>query len=103
MCQTWVQGCLEAVLSSRAIQPRLRSAILREAHVPWYKKFNWYSFALYRYKACWPAEHWLRLSSDCPSIKIELCRSTMSFGAFRLPLPSALTSMRATIVLLAPY
>ncbi|CAE7726862.1 unnamed protein product [Symbiodinium sp. CCMP2592] len=28
----------------------LRSAIMREAHVPWYKKFNWYSFALYRYK-----------------------------------------------------
>lgn len=33
---------------------RLRSLILRQARptsVPWYKKFNWYSFALYRYKA----------------------------------------------------
>lgn len=32
---------------------RLRSLILRQAKptsVPWYKKFNWYSFALYRYK-----------------------------------------------------
>eukprot|EP00434_Breviolum_minutum_P014268 symbB.v1.2.012578.t1/scaffold851.1/size159786/4 len=31
----------------------LRSLILRQARptsVPWYKKFNWYSFALYRYK-----------------------------------------------------
>lgn len=33
---------------------RLRSLILRQAKptsVPWYKKYNWYSFALYRYKA----------------------------------------------------
>ena len=33
---------------------RLRSLILRQAKpgsIPWYKKFNWYSFALYRYKA----------------------------------------------------
>eukprot|EP00438_Fugacium_kawagutii_P017783 Skav205866 [mRNA] locus=scaffold766:169080:172319:+ [translate_table: standard] len=31
----------------------LRSLILRSAKpksIPWYKKFNWYSFALYRYK-----------------------------------------------------
>eukprot|EP00931_Biecheleriopsis_adriatica_P075562 TRINITY_DN49395_c0_g1_i1.p1 TRINITY_DN49395_c0_g1~~TRINITY_DN49395_c0_g1_i1.p1 ORF type:complete len:101 (+),score=15.12 TRINITY_DN49395_c0_g1_i1:62-364(+) len=27
-----------------------RSRLLRQAQVPWYKKFNWYSFALYRYK-----------------------------------------------------
>mmetsp|Transcript_100392 Transcript_100392/g.178415 ORF Transcript_100392/g.178415 Transcript_100392/m.178415 type:complete len:101 (+) Transcript_100392:79-381(+) len=28
----------------------LRSAFLRQQNVPWHKKFNWYSFALYRYK-----------------------------------------------------
>ncbi|CAJ1453981.1 unnamed protein product [Effrenium voratum] len=29
----------------------LRSLILRaNTSVPWYKKYNWYSFALYRYK-----------------------------------------------------
>ena len=44
--------------------PRLRSAVLRCANVPWYKKFNWYSFALYRYKA--PELHWESHQTDGP-------------------------------------
>ena len=48
-------GCLVCSMVPRRCclsRLRLRSLILRaNTSVPWYKKYNWYSFALYRYKA----------------------------------------------------